>query len=157
MATSYDPNKPGGYNWIFIATNDNKIIDDLTDNRNFKKIYYDKIFKTTTYGAKGMSTIKGNNIEVDYNTVTSNDINGNITNRDLTILSETRDDSKADSTYSSPLTDKDLDELEKLIAGIEKEGGKRKFKKNKSKKARKSKKNKSKKSRKTRKSNSYKK
>jgi len=156
MTTQYDPNK--SYNWIFITTDNDTIITDLTGNRNFKKIYYNKKCNMTTYGAKGMSTIKGNNIEVEYHTVTSNNINGIITDRDLTILSESRDDFKADSTCSSPLTDKDLNELEKLIESII-EGGKRKSKKNKSKKSRKSKKNKTKKSRKSKKnkSKSYKK
>tara|TARA_B100000902_G_scaffold32508_1_gene38932 strand:+ start:180 stop:635 length:456 start_codon:yes stop_codon:yes gene_type:complete len=151
MTTQYDPNE--SYNWIFITTNDDTIIKDLTKHRNFKKIYDDKKCKTTTYGAKGMSTIKGKNIEVDYKTVTSNNIKGNITDRDLTILSEPRDDFKADNTCSSILTDTDLEELEKLIDDIiKKEGGKRK--------SRKSKKNKSKKARKyrkTRKSKSHKK
>tara|TARA_E500000331_G_scaffold55729_1_gene49606 strand:+ start:514 stop:966 length:453 start_codon:yes stop_codon:yes gene_type:complete len=150
MTTQYDPNE--SYNWIFITTNDDTIIKDLT-NRNFKKIYDDKKCKTTTYGAKGMSTKKGKNIEVDYKTVTSNDINGNITDKDLNILNKPRDDFKADSTCSSTLTDTDLEELEKLIDDIiKKEGGKRK--------SRKSKKNKSKKARKyrkTRKSKSHKK
>ena len=157
MTTQYDPNK--SYNWIFITTDNDTIITDLTGNRNFKKIYYNKKCNMTTYGAKGMSTRKGNNIEVKYDTVTSNNINGIITDRDLTILSESRDDFKADSTCSSPLTDEDLDELEKLIADIENGGGKRKSKKNKSKKSRKSKKNKTNKSRKFKKnkSKSYKK
>ena len=61
MTTQYDPNE--SYNWIFITTNDDTIIKDLTKHRNFKKIYDDKKCKTTTYGAKGMSTIKGKNIE----------------------------------------------------------------------------------------------
>ena len=140
------------YNWIFITTNDDTIIKDLTD-RNFKKIYDDKKCKTTTYGAKGDSTKKGNNIEVEYDTVVKENIIGNITDKDLNILNEPREVFKADSTCSSTLTDTDLEELEKLIDDIiKKEGGKRK--------SRKSKKNKSKKVRKyrkTRKSKSHKK
>ena len=156
MITQYDPNE--SYNWIFVTTNNDTIITDLTEKRNFKKIYYNKKCNMTTYGAKGMSTIKGKNIEVEYDTIITNNIIGNITDKDLNILSESRDDFKADSTCSSPLTNADLNELEKLIESII-EGGKRKSKKNKSKKSRKSKKNKTKKSRKSKKnkSKSYKK
>jgi len=151
MATSYELNKPGGYNWIFIATNDNEIIDDLTDNRNFKKL------KKNFYGAKGISTKKGNNIVVDYKTITDNNIIGTITDKDLNalILDETNDtDSHRVDTYS-PLTDFELAELDRLINQVI--GGKRKSKKaRKSRKTRKSNKNKSRKG-KSRKSTSCKK
>ena len=151
MATSYEPNKPGGYNWIFIATNDNEIIDDLTDNRNFKQL------KENFYGAKGISTKKGNNIVVDYKTITDNNIIGTITDKDLNalILDETNDtDSHRVDTYS-PLTDFELAELDRLINQVI--GGKRKSKKaRKSRKPRKPNKNKSRKG-KSRKSTSCKK
>ena len=111
MATSYNPDKPEGYNWIFITTNNNEIIKDLTDHRNFKKL--NKNF----YGAKGISTTKGNNIVVDYETIKDNNIIGNITDKDLNalMLSETTDtDSPPVDTYS-PLTELQLAELDRII------------------------------------------
>tara|TARA_B110000285_G_scaffold197025_1_gene228377 strand:- start:1545 stop:2003 length:459 start_codon:yes stop_codon:yes gene_type:complete len=152
MATSYNPDKPGGYNWIFIATNDNEIIDDLTVNRNFKKL------KKNFYGAKGISTKKGNNIVVDYKTITDNNIIGTITDKDLNalILDETNDtDSHRVDTYS-PLTELQLAELDRIINQVI-SGGTRKSKKaRKSRKPRKPNKNKSRKG-KSRKSTSRKK
>lgn len=47
MTTPYHPNE--SYNWIFITTDNDTIITDLTENRNFKKIYYNKKCNMNTF------------------------------------------------------------------------------------------------------------
>jgi hypothetical protein len=171
MATSYDPNKLGGYNWIFITTDNDKIdndkiITDLTENRNFKKIYTDKKSNKTNYGAKGISQQQGNNIEVDYKTILKHNIMGGITDKDLNALMRSEPNDTAaplTDTQLNEVDDTQLNEVNEILKEIEKlEGGKRKSKsrKNKSRKSKshksKSRKSKSHKS-KSRKSKSHKK
>ena len=131
MATSYDPNKPGGYRWMFVSIEADET-DKIAELISRKFICLNGN-KNTYFGAKGKSVVKGNNITVDYDTIIEHNIQGEINN-------------------------KHLDELTELIDGLGIEGGKRKSRKSKkSRKSRKSRKNKSKKSRKSRKSNSRKK
>ena len=133
------------HKWVFVTTNIETQQTDLLENHNFFK------FKSGTdfYGAKGPGTKKG--INVSYCDIKKTNFHGTLTDRQLdTLITE-----EPKLTEESKLTDPEFVKIERLLN----KGGKRKSKKNKSKKSRKSKKNKTKKSRKSKKnkSKSYKK
>ena len=135
-------NDLNNHKWVFVTTNNKEEQTDLLENRNFFK------FKSgdNYYGAKGQGINKG--IKVSYDYIKNNNFYGTLTDKQLEELT-------LPSVDKQTFTDEELNQIENLL----KKGGKRKSKKNKSKKSRKSKKNKTNKSRKFKKnkSKSYKK